>query len=77
MDFSRFAERMDGPRIGPNPVGIILEGVLAFPGVILNVKGSPLDDTNLSGPRLEWHADKNNENKSNKNLLLIINTPKN
>lgn len=64
--------RMEGPLMGPNPLGIILEGVLAFPGIILNVNGPPLDDTNLSGPKFESQADKNNEKKSNKNLLLFI-----
>lgn len=58
--------------MGPNPLGIILEALLAFPGVILNVNGSPLDDANLSVPKFELQADKNNEKKSNKNLLLLI-----
>ncbi len=34
--------------MGPNPAGIILEGVLAFPGVILKVKESVLFDNKLS-----------------------------
>jgi hypothetical protein len=73
MEFSPVAERVEGPLMGPNPFGIILEALLAFPGVILNINGPPLDDTNLSGPKFELQADKNNEKKSNKNLLLFIN----
>jgi hypothetical protein len=68
---------MEGPLMGPNPAGIILEALLAFPGVILNVNGSLLEDINLSAPKFELQADKTNEKKSNKNLLLFINTPKN
>ena len=36
--------------MAPNPLGIILEGVLAFPGVTLNVNGPLLEDIKLSGP---------------------------
>ncbi|WP_339050605.1 hypothetical protein [Rickettsiella endosymbiont of Xylota segnis] len=57
--------------MGPNPAGIVLEGVLAFPGIILKVNGS--DEINhLSELGLEWQANKNKEKKSNKNLLLCI-----
>ena len=63
--------------MGPNPVGIILAGVLAFPGVTLKVNGQLSEEIKLSWFKLEWQADKNNEKKSNKNLLLFINTPKN
>jgi hypothetical protein len=49
MEFSAVAERVEGPLMGPNPFGIILEGVLAFPGIILNVNGALLEDINLSG----------------------------
>ena len=59
--------------MGPNPVGIILEGVLAFPGVTLKVNGQLSDEIKLSWSKLEWQANKNNEKKSNKNLLLFIN----
>lgn len=71
MEFSVVTERVEGPLMGPNPFGIILEGVLAFPGTILNVNAL-LEDVNLSGSKLEWQADKKNEKKSNKNLLLFI-----
>jgi len=38
--------------MGPNPAGIVLEGVLAFPGIILKVNCS--DEINhLSGLGLE------------------------
>lgn len=59
--------------MGPNPEGIILEGLLAFPGVILNVNGSLFCETNVSWVKFDWQADKNDEKKNNKNLLLLIN----
>ena len=72
MEFSSLDEFMEGPLIGPNPVGIILEGVLAFPGVNLNVNGSLFKGATLSASKLEWQADKNNEEKSNKNRDKIF-----
>jgi hypothetical protein len=53
MEFSSLGEFMEGPLMGPNPVGIILEGVLAFPGVNLNVNGSLFKGATLSVSKLE------------------------
>jgi hypothetical protein len=53
--------------MGPNPAGIILEGVLAFPGIILKVKESVLSEV-----KFEWQETKNNEKKINKNPLFSI-----
>lgn len=57
--------------MGPNPAGIILEGVLAFPGIILNLNDSLLEDID-SGSKFEWQAHKNIGKKKNKNLLFFI-----
>ncbi len=64
------ADRVEGPLMGPNPAGIVLEGVLAFPGIILNLNDSLLDTD--SGYKFEWQAHKNIGKKKNKNLLFFI-----
>lgn len=65
-------EDIEGPLMGPNPAGIILEGVLAFPGIILKVNESVLLEIKLSEVKFEWQAIKNTEKKINKDLLFSI-----
>lgn len=67
-----FGEEIEGPLMGPNPAGIILEGVLAFPGIILKLKESVLFEIKLSEVKSEWQEAKSTEKKINKNPLFSI-----
>lgn len=58
-----FGEEIEGPLMGPNPAGIILEGVLAFPGIILKLKESLLFEIKLSEVKSEWQEAKSTEKK--------------